>query len=341
MAHFPKPWFRASRGLWYVQLHGEQVNLGPDKDAAFRRYHEIMASPPQPVVAPPPASERLAVLFDRFLEWVEKNQAPDTYQWYHYRLQLFLDAVPKGLTVTQLKPFHVQQWIDAMTDSKSGTKRNCVRAVKRALKWCEEQGYIERSPIAYFKKPAAGKRDNVITPETHGSILRLTRDKNFRDLCHFCFLTGSRCAEALAIEARHLDLSNHRVIFPPDEEKMERAPRIIYLCDEAEDIVRRWAEKNPAGMIFRNTQGREWHPDATNCRFRYLAKKIGQKVCLTDYRHSLATRLLTQGVDALTVSILLGHADVSMLAKVYQHVNHEHSYLLEAVRKANPASASA
>lgn len=337
--HFPKPWFRPSRNTWYVQVNGKQINLGSDEKEAFRKYHEMMARPTAP--PPPVAADSVAVILDRFLDWVKEHRAPDTFQWYEYRLQKFLDFIPKGLLVSELKPFHVQEWIDGMKKRKSGTKRNCVRAVKRAMIWAEEQGYILRSPIARLRQPGAGKRDNVISPNDHDKILTLTRDQNFRDLCHFCFLTGSRCAEALAIEDRHLDLANHRIVFPVDEEKMERIPRIIYLNEEAEKIVKRNATRFPEGKIFRNTRGRAWHPDATNCRFRYLAKKIGRKVCLTDYRHSLATRLLSQGVDALTVSILLGHADPSMLARVYAHINHEHSYLLEAMRKANHVSASA
>ena len=42
MPHFPKPFFVKARKLWYVQLGGRQINLGPDRDAAFTRYHELM-----------------------------------------------------------------------------------------------------------------------------------------------------------------------------------------------------------------------------------------------------------------------------------------------------------
>ena len=44
MPHFPKPFFRPRRGLWYVQLQGRQVNLGPDERAAFAGYHQLMAA---------------------------------------------------------------------------------------------------------------------------------------------------------------------------------------------------------------------------------------------------------------------------------------------------------
>lgn len=52
MAHFPKPYFRKGRGLFYLQIDGRQINLGPDRDEAFRRYHEIMAQPPEHKLSP-------------------------------------------------------------------------------------------------------------------------------------------------------------------------------------------------------------------------------------------------------------------------------------------------
>ena len=45
MPHFPKPFFKKGRGVWYVEIDRQQINLGPDRDEAFRRYHEIMAKP--------------------------------------------------------------------------------------------------------------------------------------------------------------------------------------------------------------------------------------------------------------------------------------------------------
>ena len=30
MAHYPKPFFKKARGVWYVEINRRQVNLGPD-----------------------------------------------------------------------------------------------------------------------------------------------------------------------------------------------------------------------------------------------------------------------------------------------------------------------
>ena len=54
MPLFRKPFFRPSRGLWYVEVtRGKQVNLGKDKDAAFARYHELMGRRGTPAAAAP------------------------------------------------------------------------------------------------------------------------------------------------------------------------------------------------------------------------------------------------------------------------------------------------
>ena len=50
MPKFRKPWFRPSRNTWYVELDGHQKNLGPDKDAAFEKWHQLKAEKPQPKV---------------------------------------------------------------------------------------------------------------------------------------------------------------------------------------------------------------------------------------------------------------------------------------------------
>jgi hypothetical protein len=190
MPKFPKPWSRGGRG-WYVTLNGKQLPLGKQKARAFERYHELMRQPcEQRIVAP----ESVSGLVDQFLDWVHKNRARDTYLWYRFRLQLFAQLYP-DLLVAELKPFHVQQWIDSHPDLSSGSKRNHARSIQRCLSWCEEQGLIDKNPIRHFKKPRGGKRDMVISPEEYGTILAAIRNRRFRDLVTFAWETGARAAE--------------------------------------------------------------------------------------------------------------------------------------------------
>ena len=92
MPHYPKPFFRKFRQLWYVELNGRQINLGPDRDAVFEQYRDLMGTPaPVPATVLPASAEQLVVvLCDKFLEWVERHRAAGTYQWYWWRLQSFV-----------------------------------------------------------------------------------------------------------------------------------------------------------------------------------------------------------------------------------------------------------
>jgi hypothetical protein len=51
-----------------------------------------------------------------------------------------------------------------------------------------------------------------------------------------------------------------------------------------------------------------------------VTRRYGTKYCLYAFRHTWCNRALKNGVDPITVSVLMGHADTSMLAKVYQHL---------------------
>ena len=103
MPHYPKPFFRKSRQLWYVQIDGRQINLGPDRDAAFTQYRDLMATPK--LLAPAirnSAGELVVVLCDRFLDWVQLHRSAGTYQWYWWRLQSFAKRYP-DLTIDELE----------------------------------------------------------------------------------------------------------------------------------------------------------------------------------------------------------------------------------------------
>lgn len=269
MARTPKPWYRKDRDAWFVTIAGERHNLGSDRDEATKRFHEMMAKPDKPVVR----TGLVVELLDRFLTWVEKNRKIDTYIWYQSRLQVFAEKYP-DLAFEDLKPFHVQEWIDGINLSK-GSKRNYARSVVRCMNWCEEQGIIERTPLAHFKKPRGGTRDKVISAEEYAAVLEAIRNDDFRDLVMFIWETGARASECLDVECRHLELSESRIVFAVDEEKMERAPRIIYLNDAAKDIiVRRMCN----GHIFTNTSGKPWTTDAVNCAFLAVQARMGKGV---------------------------------------------------------------
>lgn len=386
MKKFPKPWFRPSRNTWFVTLDGRQISLGPEKKAAFERYKALLANPRKARTT----TGSLAEVVDAFLEWTQKHRAAETYEWYRYRLQRFIELHP-NLRLEQLRPFHVQQWVDSYELSQT-SRRNYLRSVKRCVTWAVTQGYAETNPVQHLEVPTAEAKEVLITLDEYQHLVSFIPEGPFRDLVVVTWETGCRPQESLRVEARRVDEQNQRWVFPRAESKGKKAPRIVYLTDKAMEITRRLALKNPQGQLFRNANGRPWTTDAVNCAFdrlrirmgkaairhrreaidddavsrkastlkktrrvkgrvvekteaelRYEAKEkvLASRACeliprysLYALRHSWATRALQGGTDALTVAILMGHADPSTLAKVYQHLSHDPQHLLDKAKKA-------
>jgi integrase len=102
----------------------------------------------------------------------------------------------------------------------------------------------------------------IITPEGYAWIPGQVKNEPFLDLLIVCWETGCRPQEVLAVEARHADLDGGRWVFTPDEAKGEKAHRVVCLTDRAIKITRRLMARHPVGPLFRNTDGRPWHPYA-------------------------------------------------------------------------------
>lgn len=342
MARTAKPWYREDRQSWFVTIDGKRHNLGPDEKEAKRKFHALMATPPQAKcpAAISSAGFTVAEIFDKFLHWCSKHRSAETYEWTRYRIQMFVDALGDevNMAVTSLKPFHLVEWIDKHinpTDAEihkwSNTyRRGIIAAVQRPLNWAVKLGYISENPLRHLEKPAAERREQLITPEEWPAIRdRYKEGDPFRDLIEFGWETGCRPQEVKAIEARHVQLAQHRVVFPKEEAKGKKRTRVIYMTPRAEAIMTRLLAIRSTGLLFLNSNGKPWTGYAINCRFCRLKKHVGVKYAFYSARHGFATRKLEDGLDHLTVAALMGHADGTMLAKVYSHVGDRQNYLHE------------
>ncbi len=278
MSRFPKPFFRPARCLWYVQLAGKQINLGPDRDAAFERYHELMTDfRRRGHIAPTSPSPPLFVVevIDKFLDWVHIHRSPDTFEWYRYRLQRFAEK-HRTLTISDLRPYHVQEWVDGYRLSQT-SRRNYLRTMKRCMQWALRQGYIEKHPLQDLEVPAGERRETTVSDDEFAAILEATREDSFRDLLIVTWETGCRPQESLRVESRHVDAVHQRWVFPKSESKTKKGVRVVYMTPTAWQIVERLVNENPIGPLFRNSYGDPWSTEAVNNAFGRIRERIGKK----------------------------------------------------------------
>jgi len=165
-----------------------------------------------------------------------------------------------------------------------------ITALKRAFNWALKMGLVERNPIAAMKKPAAKKRDKVISPSEYTRLLENVPDQQFKDLLVVSYETGCRPQEVKTLEARHVDFANKRWVLPTLESKGKRKPRVVYATASVLAILDRLTKQYPEGKLFRNRRGSPWSASAVKCRFVRLEKKLGVRYCQYAFRHSFAHR---------------------------------------------------
>lgn len=382
----PRPqkiWFWKARQEWCVKIAKVRHRLGPDKEAAELKFHQLKANPETPV-----DPQSVAAIIDQFLDWTKTHRAPGTYDWYHDHLQSFLDSLkPNTLTVGRLKKLHVTAWLDGQPGWGDTVRRGAMTAVARMLNWAAKEDHIAKNPLQNkFEKPPAANRDQVISPEEYRDILKHVSG-GFRDLVVTAWETGCRPQEVTRVEARHVDLKGSRWVFPVKESKGKKSQRIVYLTNAALAITKRLMLKHPDGPLFRNRNGESWTSFAVSCNFLRLQAEMGRqdqeidipvqkinarmreiakrrkakgkpplkecdvrfqakkalvdaaarknapKYCLYAFRHSYCTNGLKNGTDPVTMGKLMGHADLTMIYKIYNHITQDPAFMLSAARK--------
>jgi integrase len=333
---FPKPFFRKSKQAWYLQVGKKQISLGKDRDAAFERYRKIMLHERGQFTAAPSAMT-VDQIADLFLEHSQRHNEPTTYEWYKQYLQDFCDHYG-SLAALELKPFHVNRWLDKHAGWGDGSRRCAITAVKRAFNWAEGEGLLPTNPVKRVRKPPARSRDRILAPAERREILDAIKDQEFREFVFALQETGCRPCEVRAVTAEHVDLARGVWIFGKHKTFSKTGkPRIVYLTPAMGDLCRRLISNYPTGPLFRGPRGKKgFTRNAIRCRFRNLRRKLPhlRGVNSYTYRHSFATDALENGVGVAEVAELLGHKGTDMVMQHYQHLSEKREHMRQVVVKA-------
>lgn len=342
-----KPYYKKTHKAWYCNIGGKQVRLGSNKDEAEKEYHRLMAGE-----TPVTAKTTAAQLIDQFLHWTKTNKAERTFNWYRRHLSSFVQFIGYKLSVDMVKSNHVDRWLEQYyKESGQSDKNGACRAVARAFNWARKSGRITASPIAGMERPAPVSRDCYLTSEQWHEVTALVDEADpFADLIWFLHETGARPQEARIVSARTFDKQRQRFVLKLKDSKGKKHKRVIRLNARAAAICNRLAMKYPDGPLLRNLYGNPWTAYSINNRFARLRTKLKKaKVkagtwehdrewveMLIPYvlRHTFITDALLRGVDPLTVSLLAGHRDTTMVMRVYSHLSQNDEFLSVKLKQA-------
>ncbi len=222
------------------------------------------------------------------------------------------------------------------------TVRNLVTIVKLTLKAAAKEGYLpmRRYEIRYPRMEH--QKSLCVLDVREQAILTqyVCRNPTYKNAgILFCLHTGVRIGELCGLRWEDVDLEGRTVhirrtvqrIFQRDEEgqgktflvisepKTAHSIRTLPLSSVICPVMEQIRQSNPAAYLLTGTE------QPTEPRiYREYYQKVLERLDIAPMRfhglrHTFATRLIENGADYKTVSVLLGHASVNTTLNLYVH----------------------
>ena len=216
--------------------------------------------------------------------------------------------------------------------------------------------------------PKAEKKDiqSLQTADLPAILSALEREPlKWKTITHLLLITGARRGEILGLKWAAVDFARNRlhicnsVLYSADigiyqdTPKTATSDRWITVPAATMKLLREWkayqkevAQKfgdfyqNKDGLLFTKEDGSPMHPDSVTTWLDRFAKRNGlPHINPHKFRHTMASMLIYNKVDVVSVSKRLGHAQVSTTTDIYAHVieeaDQQNADILESVFLAN------
>ena len=207
----------------------------------------------------------------------------------------------------------------------------------RCLKDAEAAHVIARNPTDGAVVPKANHRPKQILTKEQMDIFLAAVDRNeiWRDFFYTELTTGLRRGEICGLMWQDFDdktgtlkvqrsLHSKKLgVFSLGDTKTGTGMRAIVLPQSTAELLRRHREKSVSQWIFPNPVMPELpvSPGSAYTHLKTLLKRAGlPSIRFHDLRHTFATHALASGVDAKTLSGILGHTNASFTLDTYTHV---------------------
>lgn len=188
------------------------------------------------------------------------------------------------------------------------------RMFNLAIEWDLYLGLNPFRKIKFFREFNTGFR--VLNPEEEEKLLR-NAASYIQDLVCFALNTGLRIGEIFSLCWQNVNLDKNILnVFAPKTQKIRAVP----INANARKVLEYWALGKRNEFVFYNPETGKPFVDL-KAGFKLACKKAGiTGVTWHTLRHTFASRLVSQGVDIVTVQQLLGHSTITVTMR-YTHTN--------------------
>lgn len=307
---------------------------------------------------------------DFLAKWIELNKAKvqiTTYDGYKHMLEkhIYPYFKSKGLRLSQLKPIDIQQYYSDKINE--GLSPNTVikhhGVIRTSLQYAVKTNLVKENVADLVDKPKRERyHASFYTIDELNKLFTVIKGTQIETPVLFAAYYGLRRSEILGLKWESIDFDNKTIsicnkiirgkddngklsAISQDKMKSETSRRILPLCDTISEYLTKLLEKQQEnvrimgncynhkydGFICVNAKGDIINPDYVTDAFSKLLKKNGLRhIRFHDLRHSCASLLVSMGYSMKDVQEWLGHADYTLTANTYSHVD-----MSEKVKMAN------
>lgn len=290
----------------------------------------------------------LDTLMNKWIYNIKKydNIKPSTFESYEGTYRNYIkDSEISSLALYNIKSVNLQEHYIKM--SKNGFSSSKIKKMNKLLfqffKYAIQEGYINRNPAENVIIPKLATEKQVKEDEVEyytEKEVKLIKEKikgnELELLVLFALGTGLRQGELLALRYSDIDYTNKQLkvnrtvktnyIFDENnqkhrqqnflEPKTSNSKRVV---DIPSSLIERLENKKTDELIFTDA-GAIWDARKLYRHWNYFLKENNLPIKkFHSLRHTYATLLLSNGVELITVSKLLGHSSVK-ITEIYSHV---------------------
>lgn len=223
---------------------------------------------------------------------------------------------------------------------------NISGVLNRALRDAQRWEMINHNPVSVAVKPPVKHAEiQVWTPEQLGTFVEHITEHRLCGPYTLIATTGMRRGEILGLTWDNVDLEKQQIAINTtriragnavvyQSPKSDASRRTISIDAHTTEALRKWriaqAEERLAigehwpdkkGHVVTEPDGRLPDPNTFTRRFKAICQKLKLPVIrLHDLRHSYVVASRKAGVPLKTISARVGHADINVTSRVYDHV---------------------
>ena len=214
------------------------------------------------------------------------------------------------------------------------TVRNIHQVIGSAYNLAMEQKLVTRNPTQGCALPKVEHKEmKTLTADQLSAFFQEARDSGVYELYYLDLATGLRRGELLGLKWTDVDFQHGvlkiqraisrqsgKVVEAPL--KTKNAYRTLPLSADAIDVLMQQRRKTGnSEWVFPSPTGGPMSPDSVLHMLQRVLKRAGlPRIRFHDLRHTFATHAIASGVDAKTLSGILGHTNASFTLDTYTHV---------------------